>query len=258
MSKVSVYIIAFNEEEKIAAAVQSALWADEVIVADSHSTDRTAELAAELGARVVQLDFEGFGKLRNDAIAACSHDWVFSLDSDERCTPEAADEIRSIINNPDSADTWYTPRRNWFMGRWINHCGWYPDYRQPQLFRKHALYFNEADEVHEGFEIRGSNAHMQQAIWQFPFKDLSQIQDKGKRYSTLGALKLERKGIKANMGKALLRGLWAFFRIYILKLGFLDGWAGFMIAFGNLEGTFYRYAKLCERKQRWDEPPKQP
>jgi len=255
MNKVSVYIIAYNEEDKIAAAVKSALWADEVIVADSHSSDRTAELAESLGARVVQIDFQGFGKLRNDAIAACSHDWIFSLDSDERCTPEAAEEIRTIINNSDAADTWYTPRRNWFMGRWIKHCGWYPDYRQPQLFRKGALIFNEADEVHEGFEIHGSVDHMSNAIWQFPFKDLSQIQDKGKRYSTLGALKLERRGVEPGMGKALLRGLWAFIRIYILKLGFLDGWAGFVIAFGNFEGTFYRYAKLCERKQEWQQPP---
>lgn len=255
MNKVSVYIIAYNEEDKIAAAVSSALWADEVIVADSHSSDRTAEIAESLGARVVQIDFEGFGKLRNDAIAACSHAWVFSLDSDERCTPEAAEEIRSIINRADAADTWYTPRRNWFMGRWIKHCGWYPDYRQPQLFRKGALLFNEADEVHEGFEIHGSVDHMRNAIWQFPFKDLSQIQDKGKRYSTLGALKLERRGIEPGMGKALLRGLWAFIRIYILKLGFLDGWAGFVIAFGNFEGTFYRYAKLCERRQEWHRPP---
>lgn len=255
MNKVSVYIIAYNEEDKIAAAVKSALWADEVIVADSHSSDRTAELAESLGARVVQIDFQGFGKLRNDAIAACSHEWIFSLDSDERCTPEAAEEIRTIINNSDAADTWYTPRRNWFMGRWIKHCGWYPDYRQPQLFRKGALIFNEADEVHEGFEIHGSVDHMSNAIWQFPFKDLSQIQDKGKRYSTLGALKLERRGVEPGMGKALLRGLWAFIRIYILKLGFLDGWAGFVIAFGNFEGTFYRYAKLCERKQEWQQPP---
>lgn len=257
MNKVSVYIIAYNEEDKIAAAVKSALWADEVIVADSHSSDRTAEIAESLGARIVQVDFEGFGKLRNDAIAACSHDWIFSLDSDERCTPEAAEEIRSIINRADAADTWYTPRRNWFMGRWIKHCGWYPDYRQPQLFRKGALIFNEADEVHEGFEIHGSVDHMRSAIWQFPFKDLSQIQDKGKRYSTLGALKLERRGVEPGMGKALLRGIWAFIRIYILKLGFLDGWAGFVIAFGNFEGTFYRYAKLCERKQEWHRPPDQ-
>jgi len=251
----SAYIIAYNEEEKIAAAVKSVLWADEVIVADSHSTDRTAEIAEELGAKVVQLPFTTFGRLRNDAIAACAHDWIFSLDADERCTPEAEREIRQIIDSDDARDAYYVPRRNYFMGRWIRHCGWYPDYRQPQLFRKGALVFNEADEVHEGFETRGSVGYLKEAIWQFPFRNLSQIQDKGNRYSTLGAIKLERKNINAGMGKALLRSLWAFFRTYVLKLGFLDGWPGFVIAFGNLEGTFYRYAKLCERKHGWDHPP---
>jgi len=256
MNKISIYIIAYNEAEKIAPAVQSVLWADEVIVADLHSSDATAAIAKSLGAHVVQLDFEGFGKLRNDAISACSHDWIFSLDADERCTPEAAAEIRSIIDKPSSADAWYVPRKNWFMGRWIKHCGWFPDYRQPQLFRKGALSFEQADQVHERFHVSGSIGHMQAAIWQFPFKNMAQTLDKANRYSTLGVNRLEKRGVKPGMGKALMRGLWAFVRIYILKRGFLDGWAGFMIAFGNMEGTFYRYAKLCERCKDWDQPPR--
>ncbi|PIP01662.1 MAG: alpha-L-glycero-D-manno-heptose beta-1,4-glucosyltransferase [Zetaproteobacteria bacterium CG12_big_fil_rev_8_21_14_0_65_54_13] len=255
MAEISVYIITYNEADKIADAVKSVLWADEVIVADSHSSDQTAEIAASLGARVVQLDFEGFGKLRNDAIAACTHEWIFSVDADERCTPQAAEEIRRIITDQTSADAWYVPRKNWFMGRWIKHCGWYPDYRQPQLFRKGALSFEQADQVHERYHVHGSIGHMQTPIWQFPFKNMAQALDKANRYSTLGVDRLETRGVSASMGKAVLRGLWSFFRIYILKLGLLDGWAGFVIAFSNLEGVFYRYAKLCERKQRWDEPP---
>lgn len=258
MPEISVYIIAFNEEDKIADAVSSVLWADEVIVVDSHSTDRTAEIAQSLGACVVQLDFSGFGKLRNDAIAACSHEWVFSLDSDERCTSEAEQEIRLIIADSSAADAYYVPRRNWFMGRWIKHCGWYPDYRQPQLFRKQALSFNDADEVHEDYEVHGNIGYMKSAIWQLPFKNLAEVQEKGLRYSTLGVDRLERRGVQASMAKSVLRGLWSFFRIYILKLGFLDGWAGFVIAFGNLEGVFYRYAKLCERQKNWSKPPNHP
>ncbi|TLS67333.1 glycosyltransferase family 2 protein [Mariprofundus erugo] len=255
MADLSVYIIAYNEEEKIADAVNSVLWADEVIVADSSSSDRTAEIASALGARVVQLEFTGFGKLRNDAIASCTHEWIFSLDADERCTAEAAEEIRRIINADDSADAYFTPRKNWFMGRWIRHCGWYPDYRQPQLFRRGALLFETGDKVHESYRVNGTTAHMQAAIWQFPFRNMAQALDKANRYSSLGVDRLEAKGARAGMGHALLRGLWSFFRIYILKLGFLDGWAGFVIAFSNLEGVFYRYAKLCERKYGWDRPP---
>src|SRR3990172_3558090 len=134
-NKISVYIIAYNQIEKIADAIQSVLWADEIVVIDSHSTDGTTALAEKMGARVVQVPFRGFGDLRNQAIAACQHEWIFSLDTDERCTSAARDEILSIINS-DKHDIYFVPRKNYFMGRWIKYGGWYPDYRQPQLFRQ--------------------------------------------------------------------------------------------------------------------------
>ncbi|MEK6202390.1 MAG: glycosyltransferase family 2 protein, partial [Desulfobulbaceae bacterium] len=116
MSRITVYIIAYNEAEKIQAAVHSVLWADEIVVVDSCSTDDTVQIAESLGARVVQVEFKGFGDLRNQAIAACSHEWIFSLDSDERCTPEARDEILEIVHAGQgvgaSTDAYYVPRRN--------------------------------------------------------------------------------------------------------------------------------------------------
>lgn len=248
--KLSVYIIAYNEADKIADAVQSVQWADEVLVLDSNSTDNTESIARELGAAVKQIPFTTFGKLRNDAIASCTHEWIFSLDADERCTPAARAEIQAILHTP-TADAYYVPRRNWFMGRWIKHCGWYPDYRQPQLFRKQALVFDDAAEVHEGYKINGKVGYLKSAIIQIPFQNLEQLLHKMQRYSTLGARKLERSGKAVGMGTALGHGLWAFFRIYVLKLGFLDGWAGFVLAFGNFEGTFYRYAKAATAKQSW-------
>jgi glycosyltransferase involved in cell wall biosynthesis len=257
VTKVSAYIIAYNEAGKIAEAIDSVAWADEVLVLDSHSTDDTARIAAAHGAEVRQLDFNGFGRLRNDAIASCTHDWVFSLDADERCTPEAEAEIRALLAAPN-ADAYYVPRRNWFMGRWIKHGGWYPDYRQPQLFRKGALVFDERDEVHESFRVDGRTGHLQSAIVQIPFQNLEQVIDKMQRYSTLGAAKLRRKGKPAGgIGRALAHGLWAFVRIYVLKLGFLDGRAGFVIALGNFEGTFYRYAKRATADTNWTHPPQE-
>ena len=119
MQKISAYILAFNEAEKIADAVSSVLWADEIIVADSGSTDRTAEIAEGLGARVVHIPFDGFGDLRNRAIAECRHEWIFSLDSDERCTREVRDEILSILSSEPQHDAYLVPRRNYMMGRWI-------------------------------------------------------------------------------------------------------------------------------------------
>jgi len=257
MTQVSVYIIAFNEAEKVRATIESVRWADEVVLIDSHSTDATADIAQSLGVRVVQVEFKGFGDLRNQALAACSHDWIFSLDADERCTPEAESEIRAITANPQSLDAYWTPRRNYFMGRWIKHSGWYPNYRQPQLFRKGTLRYDQKP-VHEGFELLTSKppGHMKNAIWQFPFKNLAEVMHKANRYSTLGAEKIKHK--KLSMGSALTHGLWAFVKHYVFKRGFLDGWAGFVIALGNFEGTFYRYAKAVEmqREGNWKAPEK--
>lgn len=254
LPKLSVYIITYNEADKIAAAVQSVTWADEVLVLDSSSTDATAQIATELGATVKQLPFTTFGKLRNDAIAACTHEWVFSLDADERCTPAARAEILRLLAQP-TADAYYVPRRNWFMGRWIKHSGWSPDYRQPQLFRKGALTFDDREEVHESFQVHGKIGYFKSSIIQVPFQNLEQLVHKMQRYSTLGARKLERKGKRVGMGTALLHGIWAFIRIYVIKRGFLDGWAGFVLALGNFEGTFYRYAKASTAQLNWRNPP---
>lgn len=138
MQTISAYILTYNEAEKIKAAVESVLWADEIVVADSSSADRTAEIAISLGARVVQIPFKGFGDLRNRAIEACRCDWIFSLDADERCTAPVRDEILALLAGAPPCDIYRVPRRSFMMGRWIRGSGWYPNFRQPQLFRKAA------------------------------------------------------------------------------------------------------------------------
>jgi glycosyltransferase involved in cell wall biosynthesis len=248
MPTISVYIIAFNEVEKVRSAIDSVMWADEIILVDSHSTDGTSEIAESLGARVVQVDFKGFGDLRNQAISACTKDWIFSLDADERCTPEAAAEIKLLISRHDMHEVYHTPRRNFFMGRWIQHSGWYPNYRQPQLFRRGALTY-DLKPVHEGYVLHSKLpiGHMKSAIWQFPFKNMAEVMHKANRYSSLGAEKIKDK--KISMWTALLHAQWAFWKHYLFKLGFLDGGAGLVIAVGNFEGTFYRYVKAMEIQQ---------
>jgi len=243
--KLSVYIIAYNERDKIRAAISSVKWADEILVVDSWSTDGTTEIALEMGARVIHAAFNGYGDIRNKAIAECKYSWIFSLDCDERCTKDSRDEILRIINSDPSCDAYWTPRKNFFMGRWVQHSGWFPNYRQPQLFRKGAMKY-DTQPVHEKFIMFSDLpvGYMHNAIWQFPFKDFSQLLDKANRYSSLGALKVNSHNV--TMWDALWHGLWAFTKHYVLKLGILDGWAGFVIALGNFEGTFYRYAKAVE------------
>ena len=151
MKTISAYVIAFNEADKIEAAVSSVLWADEVILVDSGSTDGTAEIAARLGARVVQIPFKGFGDLRNRALAECTCDWIFSLDSDERCTAETRDEILRAARSRSAPRSLLRAPPQLADGRMGQaSAGWYPNYRQPQLFKRGALSYT-LEPVHEGY-----------------------------------------------------------------------------------------------------------
>ena len=177
----------YNEAEKIEAAISSVLWADEVVVVDSFSVDRTAQIARSLGARVVDVQFKGFGDLRNRAIEACNFDWIFSLDADERCTEAVRDEILALLAGSPPHEIYMVPRRSYMMGRWIRGSGWYPNFRQPQLFRKGSIRYT-LEPVHEGFEVVGGRSvgTLRNAVWQFPFRNLEEVINKMNRYSTLG------------------------------------------------------------------------
>ena len=246
MEKVSAFILAYNEAEKIAETLKTIQWCDEIVVIDSFSTDATPEIARNYGAKVVNVAFEGFGKLRNAGIEHTQHDWIFSIDADERCTPAAEAEIKQIVASATAADAYLMPRINFFMGQRIRFCGWYPNYRQPQLFRRGKMTFPEDDLVHEGYKLNGKLEKLCHPIEQLPFRNLDEVIHKCNRYSSLGAEKLMQKGRRSSITKAFFRGIWAFLRLYILRGGILDGKAGFVLAIGNFEGTFYRYAKLVE------------
>ena len=253
--KISAYVIAFNEEDKIKDCLQTLMWVDEIIVADSYSTDRTAQIAKDMDAKVIQIPFNGFGELRNSAISHCNGEWILSIDADERCTAEVRDEILAIVGATSSRDLYHIPRKNYFMGRWIRHSGWYPNFRQPQLFKKGTMQYG-TEPVHEGFISHSEQeiGTLRSAIWQIPFRSFEEIIEKGNRYSSLGVPKLIERGKSGSFGVALFHGCWAFIKHYIFKRGFLDGWPGFIIALVNFNGTFYRYAKLTERQATWTYP----
>jgi len=243
--KISVYIPVLNEEARIREALESVAWVDDILLVDTGSTDKTEEIAREYTNHITHIVFNGFGDLRNQSVMLCTHPWIFSLDADERCTPSLKDEICRIVHASHAKDAYFIPRRNYFMGRWIKHGGWYPDYCQPKLFRKGALTYHH-DMVHEGFDIHGRTGYLKNDVLHYSFPDLSQLVIKMDRYSTLGMKKMADHGKQVGMISGLLHAMAAFFRIYILKLGFLDGWPGFVIALNSAEGTFYRYAKLVE------------
>jgi glycosyltransferase involved in cell wall biosynthesis len=245
---VSVFILSKDEEQKIGPALESVAWAAEIVVIDSYSTDGTLDIAARHGARVVQLEFSKFGELRQEGIRHTTQPWIFSLDSDERCTPEARDEILRIVSDPAAADAYLVPRRNFLLGRAIRHGGWFPDYRQPQLFRRGRLTYAASDEVHEGWVLDGRLGTMRNPIAQIPYRTLAEAVGKMNRYTSLGVAKQERAGAKSGYVKAFIRASWAFFKCYVLQLSLLDGGPGLVIAVLRFENSFYKHAKLIESR----------
>src|SRR5438270_5070139 len=152
LEPITAYILSFNEANQIRAVLESVKWADEIILVDSFSTDGTVEIAREYHARILGEKFCGFGRLRNKALGAASHTWMLSIDADERCTPELAEEIRRELASP-RFDAYHVPRKSHFLGHWMRHSGWYPDYRQPQLFNRTKMRYRE-ELVHEGYELK--------------------------------------------------------------------------------------------------------
>ena len=244
---ISACIIAYNSKAKIETAIRSVCWCNEIVVADCYSTDGTAELAEQLGARVIRVKFSGFGSLRNKALDACDYEWVLSVDTDEYCTNDLQDEILATIQSSDSLDVYHICIKSYFMGRWIKYSGWYPNYRQPQLFRHHCLRYKN-DMVHEGYLVYSDKpiGYLKNTVLQMPFQNISEMIQKSDRYSTLSVDRIRKKYKKASMTRAIIHGLWLFMRNYVMKRGFLDGWPGFMIAVGDGYSAFYRYAKFYE------------
>ena len=245
---VSLYIITFNEAQNLREVLPTVLWADEVVVVDSFSTDDTAAVCAQFGARHVNVKFEGFGKLRNDALALLKHDWVVSIDTDERSTPEFAGEVRRTLAAPRHA-AYFVPRRNTFLGRPMRFSGMYPDYRQPQVFDRRKFRYRE-DPVHEGFECSGSIGYFKNFIWQHPWPTLDVILSKGQRYSTLMARRRFEQGKRAGLAQLVFNPPAAFVKKFILEQGFRDGMHGFLISVQHAYYTFMKYAKLWELEQK--------
>jgi glycosyltransferase involved in cell wall biosynthesis len=247
--KLSVIIITKNEAHNIAACIDSARFADEIIVVDSGSTDATVDLATAAGARVIETaDWPGFGIQKNRALDSATGDWVLSLDADERLTPALSSEIRAVISQADAADGYQISRQSWYCGRFMRHGGWSPDY-VTRLAKRPAARFTD-HLVHERLVIEGSMATLKNAMLHYSFLDYSQVLKKVDLYSTLSAQQNHARGKRAGVGKAVLHGLWAFIRTYLLKRGFLDGSHGLALAISNAEGSYYRYVKLWLLNER--------
>jgi glycosyltransferase involved in cell wall biosynthesis len=238
----TVTVITLNEAANIEACLSSVAFADEVIVVDSGSTDATVELARARGARVIARDWPGYAAQKNFAADQASHDWILSVDADERVTPALADELRRAIEGHPTAAGFRMPRVTFHLGRWIRTTDWYPDYQLRLYHRRRANW--PAKLVHESVSANGAVVQLSSELQHFAYRDLGHHHATMERYTTLAAEEMRAKGRRVNVLQLLIHPLAAFLRNYILKRGILDGAPGLIISAMNSYYVFLKFAKL--------------
>jgi len=244
--KLSAVVITKNEEAVIRRCLESVTWADEIIVVDSGSTDRTLEICRKLGAQVhVTPDWPGPGPQRNRAIDLASGDWILALDADEWVPEELRRDIEDALRAPGDKAAFRVPRLSSYCGRYMRHGGWWPDYVSRLFRRGRARYAGGI--IHDHLVPEGEVGTLRCHLMHEAFTDLEEVLGKVNSYSSWGAQSLEAAGKRAGVATAVGHGLWTFLKTYVLLGGFLDGREGFMLAVSNAEGTYYKYVKLWLR-----------
>jgi len=240
MYKLSIIIITKNESQNIVDCINSANFADEIIVLDSKSSDDTVPISKKLGAKVFIRFWRGYGAQKNLAIKFCTGDWILSLDADERISKSLKMEIQTVLKDPKFS-AYAIQRRSYFLTKFIKYSGWRSDKVLRLFIKGKAMYSN--DRVHERLLCKEKIGFLKGHIIHHSYRNLDSVLNKINLYSQLGALDLKDKKVKSSLKKAILHGLWAFIRTYFLRLGFLDGREGFILAFSQFEHTYYKYLK---------------
>ncbi len=243
---ISACIVTFNEEERIADCLKSIDWCDEIVVVDSLSTDGTVQICEKFTDKVFQIQWQGYVKQKNYGIDQSTNEWVLCIDSDERISEKLKEEIKDEFEKGSFSrfDGFYFPRHVFYLGKWINHCGWYPDYSL-RLFRKEKGRFGGID-PHDKVHLEGRTKKLKNDLYHFPYKNVeSQIQHIQK-YSDLYAKITPAK--TSNYLNLLIKPSYKFFEVYILKRGFLDGIQGFIISVLTSYYMFLKLAKLYEKR----------
>ena len=242
---ISVVIITLNEEANLARTLAAVAWADELVVVDSGSTDRTCEIAASHGARVYVEPWRGFAAQKNFALSRATGDWVLSLDADEEVEPALASEIHEALARQPNVQAFWIPRKNFFLGRWIRHGGFYPDPKL-RLFRRGAGQFEDRL-VHEDAQVSGPTARLTNHLLHRAYPTLDSYLDHMNRYSTLGAqMAVAQRPRSFSFIDIVLRPRLTFFYNYVLRGGFLDGREGLLLHLYHAEYVSWKYAKAWE------------
>jgi glycosyltransferase involved in cell wall biosynthesis len=243
--RLSIVVVTRNEEERLRACLESVAWADEIVVVDAESEDKTATIAREFTDRVVIRPWPGYAVQKNTAIDLATGDWILSLDADEVVSSELAAEIGRVLAADGPADGYAVPRRNVFWGRWVRHGGLYPDW-QVRLFRRTRGRFG-VRAVHESVSVDGRVERLAGHLEHRSYRDVGDFLARADRYATLAADDALGQGRRARVGDFVLRPLGRFLGMYIVRLGFLDGWRGFLLASLYAYYVLIRAAKIWER-----------
>lgn len=242
--KLSATIVTLNEERNIARAIESLRFADEILVVDSGSTDRTRDIAFRLGARVVEEPWRGYAAQKNFAAASAAHDWIFSLDADEAVNEELESEILELKLSEPPFRAYSMPRLAQYCGRWIRHSGWYPD-RKIRLYHR-AFAEWAGSYVHESVKTQEPEGHLNGHLLHFTCASIGEHVRTADKYTTLAARELADSGAPVPLSRLIINPAWTIFRTYFLRRGFLDGPQGLVIAWMAGFYTFLKYAKARE------------
>jgi glycosyltransferase involved in cell wall biosynthesis len=241
----SVTMITFNEERRVRAALDSVAWADEIVVVDSFSTDATVQICREYTEQVELCPWQGYVEQKNVATARATHEWVLNLDADEVVSSELALEIQNALTNPGATVGFYMPRKTYYLGAWINHCGWYPDHKL-RLFRKSAgRWVGQA--LHEKVEVHGPTAYFRHPLYHYSYEDLADHLHRIDAYTTIAAAHKTRRVTGATI---LTRTMFTFLKKYFLKQGFRDGTRGLIVSLLSAFTVTVKYAKAWERQNQ--------
>jgi glycosyltransferase involved in cell wall biosynthesis len=238
----SVAIITKDEEKRLPQCLKSVSFADDIVVVDSGSTDRTVVIAKEFGCRVFTEDWKGYGPQKNSAVDKCEHELVLLLDADERVPIEAKEVILKVLQKPE-ADAYSVKRKNYLHGRWLKHSGYWPD-RHIRLVNKTKGSFQSV--IHEQWVTNGRVQDLDVHIEHYAFSNYSDMLETLNNYSTIIARELFTSGKRATPLSPLYHGIGMFLKIYFLKWGILDGMDGLVTALTKAGGSFFKYAKLLE------------
>jgi glycosyltransferase involved in cell wall biosynthesis len=250
MTGLSAVIITHNEEVNLPRCLESVKFADEIVVVDSHSTDRTRDIAQHYGARLVLVEWQGFGAAKQAGVDASNGSWILSIDADEEVPEALREEIRRVVEDDGPQAGYEMPRKTNFLGRWINHSNWYPDYVL-RLFRKADGHFNDAV-VHEKVVVNGPVGRLRNDLLHYSYPSLDVYFEKFNRYTTIGAVEAYKAGKRSGWPAVAIKPVAAFVKHYVTKQGFRDGLEGFLISVLSSAAVMVKYAKLrdIERKEK--------